>query len=269
MSRLVAARATMLGRDARFAGLRYQQIDVPAQKVAIGGMFLPLPPPANPAVEFPTLGTMIDLFNVNSVVRRSMILRFQAGGSTLLPWQSTDPISSTPSPKLIATLGQWFTALGLLPDGTGPGGPAASRWGLHARNRLNFGATAVKITSVVVLPGSSNRFTILAANATNPFVEGSRIHVHGATGCGTQGLNGDHVVVKATTAAAPSTMQYTVDQQQCCPGATMNYNGGAFAYSLAYTYPAIHHGKWARTVSKRTGRPFIGTRGRRTKRTCR
>jgi hypothetical protein len=264
VSRLLAARANMLGKDVVIHGVRVQRLDAAEAKVDIPAILCPQPPPKNNAVDFPTVGTLIDCFSVDSVARRSMILRFQTATSDLTPWDSTKPVSMPPTADMLKYLGPWYEALGLKADGTGPGGPAAGRWCIRQRARIGGTAVTEDITAISRQQDGSGRFVITTL-LTNPLMaDGTHLHIHGVTGCGTQGLNGDTWTVGTiANPLKPALMDITVKKVQCCSGAAISYKKGAVFYIIRYILVPIHHAKWARTVSKKVGRPFIGTVGRR------
>jgi hypothetical protein len=162
----------------------------------------------------------------------------------------------------------YLQILGVAVGALGNQVPVPTNWRFKARDLNEAVRQTTPIQAIDILVGAIPRWQIVVDFNTAVQI-GDRIHVHGVTGCATQGINGDAKVVGIATAAAPMTGQLiTLNKCPPCVNSPPEYQGGAIAYKIAYQLSTINRYEFDRTEHKNTGRPFFATHGRRNRTRC-
>lgn len=134
-------------------------------------------------------------------------------------------------------------------------------WSIRASNRKLTANPRIPIGTVTIsTPG--NNFIVTGRDDNLLFVKGDRVHVSGARGPGTRGINADAYV----TATASGVISLSTSQK--CPGETVFLQGKPVIYARAYVFLPISGFQLERWVKRDTGRPFFGTAGRRGSARC-
>lgn len=145
---------------------------------------------------------------------------------------------------------------------TSSSGGNPSGWCVRASQRDRAANPAVPISSAGVT-GAGPYFTVTVPLPVN-FTQWQKVHISGARGPGTRGLNSDAYV----TAVDPATGILTLSTRQKCPGETVQQIGKAIIYARDYIYVQMTAYTFERWVKRDTGRAFFGTAGRRGTKLC-
>jgi hypothetical protein len=190
----------------------------------------------------------------NSIVyHRSLILRG-------LPavWQSYNapqPLNPNVTAGYFSAVQKYLTALKTT--------VTTGFWGIKVTLR-GVSTPRYKVAGVTLInPGEYFQIT-LDPNASLPtWTIGTKIHVRGARGPGSKGLNAD-----AFIKSIPVTGTYLLTSRQKCVTGAVLLNTIPQAYARGNSIVPIDDGAYERLVNKKTGRPFFGTAGRRSSPSC-
>lgn len=95
----------------------------------------------------------------------------------------------------------------------------------------------------------------------NNFALGERVHFHGFTGNGTQGLDGDARIVGPLGTVAPNIGFYPTSRFQLGGGCTFDYLKGAVVWRIRKTFVAYSRYTLGRVTNRKTGATMFGTKG--------
>lgn len=130
---------------------------------------------------------------------------------------------------------------------------ANGTWLLQWRTRLNSDANQVAITAVANLAGTLTSTITLAANTLN-FQAGDLVQLYKLKGA--QPTPGAVRVLSVAPGGLILTVQYSFQENYLYPG-------GGIARKLQLNYAPITSALFERNLTKKTGRPFGVSRGRR------
>jgi hypothetical protein len=163
-------------------------------------------------------------------------------------WSSADPLAPPINPLFNSV---FLNFIGVL---TNAGG-TISLWSMLVLDRTPTVNKRVPITAVATQ--SQGGYFQVTTDNSSPFFLGQKIHVYGASGPGTLGLNGDGVIIAVGAAGT-----YTISRKQACSSATVQLlTATTMASKFKFLIP-ISEGQFDRFVKRDTGRAFFGTRGR-------
>lgn len=253
-SSLAAARLKLLGTEVTLEATRVSELGNPNNSLLtpfiLGGGTSGLPA-GNPWVGALCSLTAVDLFS--NVYRRNMILRgLPAAWQT---YNAPEPLNPNANPAFTGAINTYMRKLALArSDGAfslkvTPRGAATPRY---------------KVTLVeLVNPGEFFKITVDPSIPSPPWGVGQKIHVRGARGFGTKGLNADAYIKQIT---APGV--YVLTSRQKCVTGVVGLTTVAQVYARGNVTIPIEKGIFERLVNKKTGRPFFGTRGRASSPSC-
>lgn len=172
---------------------------------------------------------------------------------------------------LITPLNLWN---GLITNGSIAGTTLVGNIGINVASEPQGKAKKVTITSIVVVNGKWRITTSGPIQMFGPDGVGNRnagvgdvIHVHGPRAGWSRGLSADHTVTSAAL-SAPWVYDLSGRQKRICE---IDYNMNAVAWGvnpiitdvLDSVLGTLVNPEISRPVNKKTGKPFFGTRGRR------
>lgn len=159
--------------------------------------------------------------------------------------------------------------------GAGPAGPAGQgsiniaqpdptfnrsqgRFSFLVKDRAVGRSKAALIEKLLIDPNEKKFYIKPASPAT--FKQGEKIHIHGLTGPGLRGLNGDTRITGPVGAAGPYVGYYPTSTK-IGPVCTVNYLSDAVYWRLKGLLVSPSIADLARIVRKGTGRVYFGTKG--------
>lgn len=206
---------------------------------------------------------LVNLYNLSEVYRRSFLLRGMPQIWDL--WTSTNPVVPVLPALMETALNNWATVLaGPIVDA--PNTRAGTRWCLLGRSKDANQVGPVDILAVNTFSNEDPRFTILIPQLP-AFVIGDIVHVHNVRACTARGINGDSVVV-GVSSLLPGFQTLTLSKRQCCTGGIVYTGKGKATKVIRSVYAPIAKVRYGRTVNRKSGRPFFGTRGRQSAKCC-
>lgn len=190
-------------------------------------------------------------------------------------WLPTRPDVPTPAPLMLSAFTNFQTTVGNIDFYT-----------------RAFGSFCIKALSKELADTLPKKIASVAANTTDlpgywdvsviggTYAIGDRIRVQKNVGCNIKGLNGPAIVQLAPPAVL-GVQTITIDRKVCCPGGVVQINKKGQVVNSVYRYfPISSLGDpnnaalysqgvtLQRIATKRVGRPFTGTVGRRRNKCC-
>jgi hypothetical protein len=171
-------------------------------------------------------------------------------------WVSTNPVNPQIEGQVL------FAIKGLTSALTTSSAGNPSGWCIRGSNRDRTQNPKIVIKGLTTVPPGPN--FVVNPTLPIPFAQWDKVHVSGARGPGTRGVNADAYI----TNIDPTTFALTLSSRQTCAGQTIELKGKPVIYGRNYMYFQITTLSAERWVKRDTGRAFFGTAGRRSSKAC-
>lgn len=187
------------------------------------------------------------------VFKRKLMLRgIPAAWNT---WTSGAFLTSTLNPNFVTALNAFGLVL------TNPTG-SPGQWCIRVVNRDPSVNPRTLVTNVSIAAGTGN-FQVVVIAPPLPLALGQRVHVYGAKGVGTKGLNADAYIIGGSQVAG-----WILSSKAQCIVPFIQLEAPAYLSTRVPAYVPIARMSFDRFVKRDTGRPFFGTRGARRTSKC-
>lgn len=254
---LASKRRALSVTSTEIAGIRITRLDDSFGRTFVFGNDIPAGPPATGTAELPEKAWLVKMTDTsNTYSRHSWIKGMPVTWNTYTPTAQAAPL---PFGAMLPPFTAYRTELE-------SGGITTSvTWAIRALAKEVPPRQIGTLLGVGTTTGGSY-FTVTAKGLT--VVVGDYIYIQRAKGCGTAGVNGKALVTNIEATADPTINIYSTDRPVRCPGVVLYKAGTGKIFKSVFAYYGIGRVDLERIATKRSGRAFFGTRGRRSSTKC-